>query len=161
MGAVSGLCRWRMRKGIRKSYPLGRRCTKRYETIFIGNDYTWWRLPQIGNSQLRQIFGYNVDREAGEKVLASTFDYGEVFEKATHVICHEVAVIWEIVPKNSIEDIVRKGYWEVFWENAKEETSFLESGLHFSHYKAGVGLPLISHLHAMKFLVMLKMGFGY
>ncbi len=53
-----------------------------------------------------------------------------------------------------------KGDWEVFWKKAKEETSSSESELHFSHYKAGAGSPLISHFHAMKSLVMLKMGFG-
>jgi hypothetical protein len=36
-----------------------------------------------------------------------------------------------------------------------------ESWLHFCHYKAGAGLQLISHFHAMKSLVMLKAGFGY
>ncbi len=97
----------------------------------------------------------------GEEVLAGTFDYGEDFEEATHDICHEVALIWKIVPKDLIEEIVQKGDWEVFWKKAKEETSSSESGLHFSHYKAGAGLPLISYHHAMKSLVMLKTGFGY
>jgi hypothetical protein len=83
------------------------------------------------------------------------------FEEATHDICHEVALIWEIVPKDLIEKIVRKGDWEVFWKKAKEETSSSESGLHFSHYKAGAGMPLVSHFHAMKSSIMLKMGFEY
>jgi hypothetical protein len=115
----------------------------------------------ICNSPLCEIFGYNLDREAGEEVLAGTFNYGEDFEEATHDICHEVALIWEIVPKDLIEEIVRKGDWEVFWKKAKKESSSSESGLHFSHYKAGADLQLISHFHAMKSLVMLKMGFGY
>ncbi len=54
-----------------------------------------------------------------------------------------------------------KGDWEVFWKKAKEETSSSESRLHFSHYKAGAGSPLISHFYAMKSLVMLKKDFGY
>ncbi len=115
----------------------------------------------ICNSPLPEIFGYNADREAGEKYLPGTFNYGEAFEEATHAICHEVALISEKVSKDLIEKIVQKGDWEVFWKKAKEETSSSESGLYFSHYKAGAGLPLISHFHAMKSLVMLNMGFGY
>jgi hypothetical protein len=115
----------------------------------------------ICNSPLREIFGYDADREAGEEVLAGTFEYGEDFEEATHDFFHEVALIWEIVPKDLIEEIEWKGDWEVFWKNAKEETSSSESGLHFSHYKAGAGLPLIFRFHAKKNLVMLKTGFGY
>jgi hypothetical protein len=72
-----------------------------------------------------------------------------------------MALIWEIVPKDLIEKIVQKGDWEVFWKNAKEEMTSSESRLHFSHYKAVASLPLISHFHAMKSLVMLKTGFGY
>jgi hypothetical protein len=71
-------------------------------------------ISPICNSPLREIFGYNADREAGEEVLAGTFDYGEDFEEATHNIYHEVALIWEIVPKDLIEEIVRKRDWEVF-----------------------------------------------
>ncbi len=56
---------------------------------------------------------------------------------------------------------MRKGDWGIFWKKAKEETSSSESGLHFSHYKAGASLQLISHFHAMKSLVMLQTGFGY
>jgi hypothetical protein len=51
-----------------------------------------------------------VDRKAGGEVLASTFNYGDNFEEATHDICHEVALIRDIVPKDLIEEIVRKGY---------------------------------------------------
>ncbi len=50
-----------------------------------------------------------MDREAGEDVLADTFNYGEDYEEATHDICHEVVMIWEIVPKDLIEEIVQKG----------------------------------------------------
>jgi hypothetical protein len=115
----------------------------------------------ICNSPLREIFGYNADKELGEEVLAGTFNCGENFEEPTHDICHEVALIREIVPKDLIEEIVQKGDWGVFWKKPKEETSSSESGLHFSHYKAGAGLQLISNFHAMMSLVMLKTGFGY
>jgi hypothetical protein len=163
MGVVSGLCsRWRMKKGIRKSSPLGRWCKEQYGAIIsIGNNSIWQRLPQyVAAYYVRSLATMRTGKREG-KFWPVPSTMGRIFEEAIHDICHEVALIWEIVPKVLIEEIVRKGDWRVFWKKAKGGTPSLESGLHFSHYKAGVGLQLISHVHAMKSWVTLKTGFGY
>ncbi len=115
----------------------------------------------ICNTPLREVFGYNADTEAGEAVLAGTYEFGPDFDEATKRICKEVAMIQEEVPRNSVDTIIRRGEWSKFWTKAREETSSSESGLHFSHYKAGAGSALISHFHATKVSVMLKSGWGY
>ena len=115
----------------------------------------------ICNSPLREIFGYNVDTEAGEEVLSGTYAFKPEFDDSTRRICQEVAAIWEVIPVDSVNAIVQRGEWSSFWRKAREETSSSESGLHFSHYKAGAGSDLISHFQAMKASVMLKAGWGY
>jgi hypothetical protein len=115
----------------------------------------------ICNSPLREIFGYNANTEAGEDVLAGTYDFDPEFDDATKRICEEVASIRATIPRDSVNTIIRRGEWSNFWSKAREETSSSESGLHFSHYKAGANSPLISHFHATKVSVMLKSGWGY
>ena len=52
------------------------------------------------------------------------------------------------------------GCWGGFWNKAREETSSSESGLTFSHYKAGARSSLITHFHATKSSVAIKLGVG-
>ena len=65
------------------------------------------------------------------------------------------------IPQDTFSKIICKGEWANFWSRAWKETSSSESGLHFSHYKAGAKLDLISHFQAMKGSVMIKIGKGY
>jgi hypothetical protein len=115
----------------------------------------------ICNSPLREAFGYNADTEAGEEVLSGTYEFEQGFDDATRRICQEVAAIRAVVPEDSVDAIVRKEDWSNYWSKAREETSSSESGLHFSHYKAGAESKVISHFQALKASVMLKAGWGY
>jgi len=114
----------------------------------------------ICNFPLREEFGYNADTEAGEAVLEGRYPFGEEVEQQTREILEEVACTRAIVPKNSVDDIIRAGCWGGFWNKAREETSSSESGLTFSHYKAGARSAVITHFHATKATVAIKMGIG-
>ncbi len=115
----------------------------------------------ICTSPLREAFGYNADTEAGEEVLSGTYKFEPGFDDATRRMCQEVAAIRAVVPADSVKDIVRKEDWSNYWSKAREETLSSESGLHFSHYKAGAGSKAIFNFQAMKASVMLKAGWGY
>ncbi len=93
---------------------------------------------------LWETFGYNADSWAGEEVLEGSFIFDEDADEATQDLFREIAVTQESVPKDSVRDVVTKGEWGNFWRKAREETSSSVSGLHFSHYKAGVSSDLIS-----------------
>ena len=114
----------------------------------------------ICSGRLRGEFGYNADTTAGDEILDGTYWYDPDFDTNTKAICEELAQIRTIIPENSISDIIRHGEWGNFWRKAREETSSSESGLHFSHYKAGASSPLISHYHSTKASVVLKSGQG-
>ena len=68
----------------------------------------------ICNAPLREVFGYNADTEAGEAVLAGTYEFDPDFDEATKRICEEVAVIREEIPSNSVDPIIRRGEWSKF-----------------------------------------------
>lgn len=114
----------------------------------------------ICSGRLRGVFGYNADTTAGEEILEGTYWYDPDFDPDTRAIGEELAHIRSIIPENSVCDIVRRDDWGKFWRRAREETSSSESGLHFSHYKAGADSPLISHYHSVKASVALKSGHG-
>ena len=114
----------------------------------------------ICQAPLREEFGYNADSEVGEEVLEGTYQFGEDFEEYTREIMEEVAHTRAIIPKDSVDDTIRAGSWGDFWAKAREETSSSESGLTFSHYKAGARSKLITHFHATKSSVAIKTGVG-
>ena len=114
----------------------------------------------ICNTPLREEFGYNADTEAGEEVLEGVFQFDEEFDEHTRDIMEETSRTRAIIPKNSVDDIIRSGCWGSFWSKAREETSSSESGLTFSHYKAGTNSHLITHFHATKSSVAIKAGIG-
>jgi hypothetical protein len=68
------------------------------------------------------------------------------------------AQTWIVIPKDSVLDIICHGEWGQFWVRLRKETSLLESGINFSHYKAGAQSKAIPHFHATKTLVVLKSG---
>jgi exonuclease III len=114
----------------------------------------------ICNGRLREVFGYNADSIAGDEVLEGTYWYEPDFDESTREICDELTAIRDLILADSVSDIIRRGEWGNFWARAREETSSSESGLHFSHYKAGAVSPLISHYHSVKASVTLKTGYG-
>ena len=114
----------------------------------------------ICRSPLREEFGYNADSEIGEEVLEGRYQFEGGFDEHTQDILEETARTRAVIPKNSVDDIIRSGCWGGFWSKAREETSSSESGLTFSHYKAGARSNLITHFHATKSSVAIKSGVG-
>jgi len=66
--------------------------------------------------------------------------------------------IRSLIPENSVSTTVMPGDWRYYWQNAKENTSSSESGLHFGHYKAITTSTYLTHFHAAKTTVALHLG---
>ena len=61
----------------------------------------------------------------------------------------------EIVPARLVN---LKRVWQRHSSKTKEKTSSSVSGCHFSHYKAGAKLALISHLYTLKSSLIVREG---
>jgi hypothetical protein len=68
------------------------------------------------------------------------YDYPQDFNEATKEILQECALIRLKIPPSLLDTLITKEDWGNHWGKAKEETSSLVSGCHFSHYKAGLRL---------------------
>ena len=91
-------------------------------------------------------------------MLDGTYNYTEDFDPPTKELLDECAQVRTIIPDWSVNINLKRGGWQHRWGKAKEKTSSSVSGLHFSHYKAGVKSDLISHLHDLKTSVTLRRG---
>ena len=68
------------------------------------------------------------------------------------------AMIRHIVTANAVSSVISVERWQQRWKKAQEDTSSLESGLHFSLYMAGADSDIISGLHAIMTSVALRKG---
>ena len=112
----------------------------------------------ICQGELRGEFGYQAFSPTANAILAGTYEYPDSFDKATREICEECAVIRHLITANAFSSDISMQRWQQRWKKAREETSSSESGLHFSHYKAGAESDIISLLHAVMTSVALRKG---
>jgi hypothetical protein len=103
-------------------------------------------------------FGCNAICDTSQKILDGTYDYPQDYDKATKEILQECALIRLKIPPSSFDTLITKKDWGNHWGKAKEETSSLVSGCHFSHYKAGLCLAYISHLQSLFASLVIKRG---
>mmetsp|Transcript_22101 Transcript_22101/g.45348 ORF Transcript_22101/g.45348 Transcript_22101/m.45348 type:complete len:225 (-) Transcript_22101:593-1267(-) len=102
-------------------------------------------------------FGQFSLRPAAAQVLAGTYNYVSV-DQATADKFASATDIRSLIPENSVSTTVMPGDWRYYWQNAKENTSSSESGLHFGHYKAITTSTYLTHFHAAKTTVALHLG---
>ncbi len=112
----------------------------------------------ICQGKLRRWFGYNSVSEMAGTVLDGTFVYPDDFNEATKEICWECAAIRVLIPINLLNILITKENWQQQWQGRWGSTSSSESGLHFRHYLVRKLSSHISHLHALKALLILKRG---
>jgi hypothetical protein len=86
------------------------------------------------------------------------YNYPQDFNEATKEILQEFALIRLKIPPSSLDTLITKENWGNHWGKAKEETSSLVSGRHFSHYKAGLRSAYISHLQSLFASLVIKWG---
>jgi hypothetical protein len=103
-------------------------------------------------------FGYNAICDTSQKILDGTYDYPKDFDEATKEILQECALIWLKIPPSLLDTLITKEDWGNHWGKAKEETSSLVSGCHFSHYKSGLRSAYISHLQSHFASLVIKRG---
>ena len=98
----------------------------------------------ICQGELRGEFGYQAFSPTAKAILAGTYEYPDSFDQATREICEECAMIRHPITANAFSSDIRMQRWHQRWKKAREETSSSESGLQFSHYKAGAEyIPLL------------------
>ena len=115
-------------------------------------------IAPICKGQLKGDFGYFATSHSAKKVLDVTYAFPDNIDEATKEICEEVAIICQMIPKDSASFLITKETWQKKWSESKEDTSSSYSGLHFGHYISGAESDLISQLHAMKTSISLKEG---
>ncbi len=76
-------------------------------------------------------------------------------DKATAKLFAKIVAIRAIIPKDLVSITITPNQWKRYWKAVNEETSSLESGLHFGHYKAGRKSDIIAHYHAAQVTVTL------
>jgi len=112
----------------------------------------------ICQGELRGEFGYQAFSPTANAILAGTYEYPDSFDEATREICEECAMIRHLITANAFSSDISRQRWQQRWKKAREETSSSESGLHFSHYKAGAESDIISLLHSVMTSVALRKG---
>ncbi len=112
----------------------------------------------ICKGDLREASGYQALTQMARNILNGTYSYPMGFDEATKTLCQACTRIRGIVPSDSVSLVVQHHEWAQQWGHTKEDTSLLESGLHFGHYRASAQSPLAAHLHSLKALVVMKHG---
>ncbi len=102
----------------------------------------------ICNGKLFEELGYTANTPAGWAILDGTYITPEGSDQATLDLFVKVANICRQVPQNSLSICITPQQWKQYWKAVNEETSSLESGLHFGHYIMGSTSDLITRYHA-------------
>ncbi len=128
------------------------------QTIFseIHNKcYTQAGEASICNGALFHDFGYLANTPASRAVLDGTYKVPADSDEATAKLFTEIAAICTIIPKDSVSIIITPDQWKRYWKVVNKDTSSLESGLHYGHYKVGSKSDIITHYHAARVTVTL------
>ena len=89
---------------------------------------------------LRGKFGYQVNTVARRQVLNGDYKFTEGFDEATGELIKECAQARSLIPARSVNTNLKRQEWQTRWLKVNKKTSSSISGLHFSHYKAGLSL---------------------
>jgi hypothetical protein len=119
-------------------------------TIFSevhGKQYTLAGEAPKCNGALFQDFRYTASTPASKVVLNGTYVAPADSDSATKELFAEIVAIRQRIPENSVPITITLAQWQQYWKVVKEETSSLESGLHFRHYIVGCKSDLITHFH--------------
>jgi hypothetical protein len=110
--------------------------------------YTQAGKAPICNGALFHNLGYLANTLASKAVLEGRYKMPPNSDKATAELFAKIAAICAIIPKDLVSITITTNQWKRYWKAVNEETSSLESGLHFGHYKAGGKSDIIAHYHA-------------
>ncbi len=117
--------------------------------------YTQAGKAPICNGALFHDFGYLANTPASRAVLDGTYKMLPDSDSATAKLFAEIAAIRAIIPKDLVSITITPNQWKRYWKVVNKETSYLESGLHFGHYKVGGKSDIITHYHAVRVTVTL------
>jgi hypothetical protein len=117
--------------------------------------YTLAGEAPICNGTLFKDFGYTASTPALIAVLEGTYAAPTDTDTATKELFAEIAAIRRLIPENAVSTVITPTQWRQFWQIVNKETSSLESGIHFGHYKVGCKSDLITHYHAARVSVTL------
>jgi hypothetical protein len=114
----------------------------------------------VCQGRLRGYFGYMANTRAAQEVLAGTYVPDEDTHYGTLDLFDEITNLRAVIPKDSVNCLVKHPLWRKKWKKKREETSSSESGLHFGHYIAGADSDLISYCHALLAWLALQKGYS-
>ncbi len=132
-----------------------------HQAIFNKVHCKWYNLAEeapICQGRLRGEFGYVSTLPMAQTVLDGTYDFPPDMDEAKRELFEEIAQIRTIIPSNSVTGVISKECWQQRWKKVKEDTSSLQSGLHFGHYIARADCNYILQFHALCVLLALKKG---
>jgi hypothetical protein len=109
---------------------------------------------------LRGSFGYMANTKAAQEVLDGTYVPEEDMHEGTMDLFDEIVNLRAVIPKDSVNCLVKHPLWRKKWKKKREETSSSESGLHFGHYIAGADSDLILYCHALLAWIALRKGYS-
>ena len=112
----------------------------------------------ICQGYLRGEFGYNANTPAGEAVLNGTYSPLPDTHHGTQLLFQAISQIRDLIPPNSVAQIITRRDWQYTWKHKQESTSSSQSGLHFGHYVSGANSDMISDVHAAKTSIALHHG---
>ncbi len=118
-------------------------------------EYTLAGEAPICNRSLVQDFGYTANTPASRAVLNRTYVAPADSDSVTKELFTKIAAIHKLIPENSVSITITPEQWTQYWKVVNKETSSLESGLHFGHYKVGSKSDIILHYHAAQETVTL------
>ncbi len=107
---------------------------------------------------LSGTFGYNAICQTSQEILDRKYEYPPEFNEATKEILQEYVLICLKIPVSLLDTLITREDWRNHWRRAKEETSSLMSGRHFSHYMAVFRSTYIAHLQSLFASVIIKQG---
>jgi hypothetical protein len=117
--------------------------------------YTLAGEAPICNGTLFNFFGYLANTPASKAVLDGRYVAPTDSGTATNELFAKISGIGKIIPRDSVSINIKPDQWKQYWKAVNEETSLLESGLHFGHYKVGCKPYIIAHYQAAQVTVML------
>ncbi len=128
--------RWSKEAGWLQSTQVKRNCTRLSGKASIGSDSTLPNRPPYANNH----------STGPPAIMPSVKLHRRFFNEVTKEILQECVLICSKIPASLVDTLITKEVWGNHWGKAREETSSLVSGWHFSHYKAGLCAAYMSHL---------------
>ena len=129
--------------------PVIREGQEEVEQAVMANNEARFRLTENTppmTEPLRSELGFLGNTEAARQILNGTYECPPEVDEYTKAFLAQIQVPQQ-QPQVRLSITSDDYIW--YWKKAKERTSSSFSGLHFGHWKAAIGTPLLVEFHAL------------